>query len=68
MDGHKWDYFSLMFRYIGWILLCALTFGILFVWILPKMNQTSYLFYLKISGKGEQDNLIKPVDIVREEY
>ena len=68
MDGLKWEYFSLMFRYIGWILLSVLTFGILFVWVLPKMKQTSYLFYLKISGKGEQDNLIKPTDVVREEY
>ena len=52
MVGHKWEYFCLMFSYIGWALLSCLTLGILFIWVAPKMNQASYLFYLKVSGKG----------------
>jgi uncharacterized membrane protein len=56
MVGHKWEYFCLMFSYIGWILLSCLTLGILFIWVLPKMNQASYLFYLKVSGIGEQNS------------
>ena len=43
-----------MFSYIGWILLCSLTFGILSLWVIPRMNQASYLFYLKVSGLGEK--------------
>jgi uncharacterized membrane protein len=56
MVGHKWEYFCLMLSYIGWILLSGLTLGILFIWVLPKMNQASYLFYLKVSGIGEQNS------------
>ena len=52
MDGHKWDYFCLIFSYIGWIFLSVLTFGILFLWVLPRIEQATYLFYLDISGKG----------------
>ena len=54
MNGHKWDYFCLMLSYIGWILLSVLTCGILFLWVAPKISQASYLFYLKVSGKGVQ--------------
>ena len=52
MDGHKWELFCLQFSYIGWMLLSVLTLGILFLWVLPKMQQAQYLFYLHISGKG----------------
>ena len=54
MDGYKWEYFCLMLSYIGWILLSVLTFGILFIWVLPRIEQASYLFYLKISGIGKE--------------
>ena len=54
MDGHKWEYFCLVCSYIGWLLLCVLTFGILSIWVLPKMQQAIYLFYLKVSGIGER--------------
>lgn len=55
MDGCKWQYFCLMLSYIGWIILSCLTFGILFLWVLPRMQQASYLFYLDISGKGLEE-------------
>ena len=51
MDGNKWKLFCLEFSYIGWIILCILTFGILSFWVSPKMNQAKYLFYLHITGK-----------------
>ena len=51
MDGHKWDLFCLHFSYIGWILLSGLTFGILFLWVAPKIQQAEYLFYKAVSGK-----------------
>lgn len=54
MDGYKWDYFCLMLSYTGWIILSVLTFGILFIWVLPRMEQAKYLFYLRISGLGEK--------------
>lgn len=54
MDGHKWEYFCLMLSYTGWILLSVLTFGVLLLWVGPRINQASYLFYLKVSGIGEK--------------
>ena len=68
MDGYKWEYFCLMFSYIGFILLSILIFGLLYfiilpiniasylsilticiicILLLPRINQASYLFYLK---------------------
>lgn len=56
MDGYKWKYFSLMFSYIGWIILCVLTLGILTLWINPKIETADYIFYNLI--KGEEVNKI----------
>lgn len=57
MNGHKWELFCLEFSYIGWIILVALTFGIAGLWVYPRMEMARYLFYLKVSGKGlEQQN------------
>lgn len=52
MDGHKWQLFCLMFSYIGWMILCSFTFGILYFWVAPRMQQAQFLFYLKITGIG----------------
>ncbi|MBP5342824.1 DUF975 family protein [bacterium] len=54
MNGHKWELFCLEFSYIGWIILCILTFGILSFWVSPKMQQAKYLFYLHITEKDSQ--------------
>lgn len=53
MKGHKWEYFCLMFSYIGWFILCALTLGILTLWVLPKVETADYIFYNLINGKEE---------------
>ena len=51
MEGHKMDAFLLMLSYIGWIILSCFTFGILLIWVLPKMYISLYLFYLDITDK-----------------
>lgn len=51
MDGHKWDYFCLMLSYLGWLILCVLTFGILLLWVMPKIQVASYAFY-KYASEG----------------
>ena len=56
MHGHKWDYFCLIISYIGWIILCVLTLGILLLWVLPKMQQATYIFYQNVSGKINNDD------------
>ncbi|MBQ2923455.1 MAG: DUF975 family protein [Tyzzerella sp.] len=51
-DGHKMDLFVLDLSFIGWLLLCGITFGIAYIWVGPYMQATlanayksSYLFY-----------------------
>lgn len=48
MSGHKWDYFCLMFRFIGWILLSIITCGIGFIFLEPYMIAASQNFYRKL--------------------
>lgn len=52
MDGHKWTYFKLMLSYLGWLILCVLTLGILTLWVAPKMRTADYILY-KVT-KGEE--------------
>lgn len=52
MEGNRWQLFCLQFSYIGWRFLCDLTFGILSFWVMPRMQQAQFLFYLKVSGIG----------------
>ena len=41
MNGHKWEYFCLMFSFIGWAILCLLTCGIGFLFLQPYMTVAS---------------------------
>ena len=50
MKGNKWKLFCLQFSFIGWILLAILTFGILFLWVIPAMEMSKIAFYKEISG------------------
>ena len=45
MNGHKMDLFLLHLSYIGWIILCILTFGILYFWVLPWIINATAIFY-----------------------
>ena len=61
MYGHKWKLFCLGLRFIGWILLCILTLGILFLWITPYMYVSYAKFYddIKDSLDEEHDSVWK---------
>ncbi len=48
MDGHKWDLFVLHLSFIGWGLLCVLTFGILLLYVEPYMQAANAAFYESI--------------------
>lgn len=48
MKGHKWEYFCLNCRFIGWILLSILTLGILTLWVQPWMQMSYINFYRKL--------------------
>lgn len=46
-NGHKMDLFVLGLSFIGWSILGAFTFGILYIWLIPYMEVTLLLAYEK---------------------
>ncbi|KKY02061.1 hypothetical protein VN21_05180 [Paraclostridium benzoelyticum] len=48
MKGHKFDYFVLELSFIGWSILCVLSLGIGFLWLVPYFEITLTNFYLKV--------------------
>ena len=51
MKGNKWRLFCLDFSFIGWVLLCVLTFGILFLYVGPYMDAAHAAFYQSLKGE-----------------
>ena len=51
MDGHKMELFVLDLSFIGWYLLCVITFGIAFIWVAPYIQATKTNFYNKIKNE-----------------
>lgn len=45
MQGNKWKYFCLGWRFFGWLLLSILTLGIGFFWLMPYMQVSYAGFY-----------------------
>ncbi len=45
MQGYKWRLFCVQFSYIGWCILCNITWGILYLWIAPQMQMATVEFY-----------------------
>lgn len=45
MRGNKWKLFCLYWRFFWWILLCILTLGIGFLWLIPYMQTAMAHFY-----------------------
>ena len=50
MDGHKKRYFLFCLSFIPWILLCCLSFGIGFIWLIPYMKASHAKFYYYIKN------------------
>ncbi len=57
MNGNKKKLFFLGLRFFGWLLLCILTLGIGFLWLVPYVQTTMAKFYDDISGKSVSQNL-----------
>jgi len=53
MQGNKWKYVCLNLRFTGWALLCILTLGIGFLWLIPYVAVSLARFYDDVAG--EQD-------------
>lgn len=45
MNGHKTRLFVLGLRFLGWVLLAILTFGVGFIWLIPYIWTTFAAFY-----------------------
>ncbi len=51
MNGHKFELFVIDLSFIGWFILSALTFGILYVlYVQPYYMQTRAIFYRKLTN------------------
>ena len=51
MKGNKWRMFKLEFSFIGWFILCVLTFGIGTFFLIPYVNAASAEFYVELKYK-----------------
>jgi len=52
MYGYKWKYFCLGLRFFGWALLCILTLGIGFLWLMPYIQVSMAKFYDDIKANS----------------
>lgn len=57
MEGFKMKYFKLILRFFGWSLLCILTLGIGFIFIIPYMNVSNAKFYEDIKNNTLKESL-----------
>lgn len=53
-NGHKMELFVLSLSFIGWGLLCAITFGIASIWVTPYMNATFANAYASLKPVVEE--------------
>ena len=54
MKGNKWRLFCLQFSFIGWWILCLLTFGILSLWVQPYQQTAVAAFYQSLLHEDDQ--------------
>lgn len=45
MNGYKWDYFVFNLSFLGWMILCILTFGIAMIYVLPYVTVSEAMYY-----------------------
>lgn len=61
MNGFKWKYFLLGLSFIGWGILCVLSLGIGFLWLVPYASTAMATFYEQVIDSQEantSDNTI----------
>lgn len=54
MQGYKWKLFCLDLSFIGWALLCCLTFGIGLLWLQPYIEASHAKFYDELKARRSQ--------------
>ena len=64
MEGHKAELFVLYLSFIGWAILCALTFGILYIFYVgPYVNATIAGYYGKIKTLALDSGVVAPEEL-----
>ena len=59
MNGHKWEYFVMGLSFLGWILLSALTLGILSVFYVDPYLRSSFAeYYLELRDEALRTGVI----------
>lgn len=57
MAGNKWETFVLDLSFIGWVLLGAITMGVVYIfWASPYINTTDAALYHRLSGQDSYGN------------
>ncbi len=57
MNGYKWRLFCLDLSFIGWILLCFVTFSIGTLWVTPYMDLSRANFYDELIRQPREDTI-----------
>lgn len=55
IEGYKMDYFGFILSFIGWLILGMLSFGILYIWILPYMTTAQYYYFEELKNIKSKD-------------
>jgi uncharacterized membrane protein len=63
MYGNRWKLFCLGCRFIGWMLLCILTLGIGFLWLMPYGSTSMAKFYddVRTAQETKQEAAPQPI-------
>ncbi|MBQ8401408.1 MAG: DUF975 family protein [Clostridia bacterium] len=56
MDGNKWRLFCLDLSFIGWYLLCTLTFGIASLYVIPYVQCARAQFYEAVRAEYAEEH------------
>lgn len=63
MEGEKMQFFLLQLSFLGWVLLCALTMGIGFLFLIPYIEATTAEFYAAMRAKAFSMGLSDEVEL-----
>ena len=60
--GHKMDLLIMDLSFLGWTILCALTFGIGLIWLVPYRFSAKTNAYYDIKKMAFQSGVLSPAD------
>lgn len=56
IKGHRVEYYGMIFSFIGWFLLADITFGILYIWLIPYIRIAIANMYRRWMGETSFDS------------